>query len=334
MTRMAMGAKGAGTEMAGPRVAASGAVVMGLGSCPLVLGECVQGRLREGPHFLITSPLGLFSWAEFTPGAEPGRIVVEPPDRCKALAAVESYLAGAGLPLCGRLRVFTPLPAGLGFGTSTADIVASVRAAAAAWRRAVTPERLAGVAAAIEPTDGSMYAECVAFAHREGALLERLGHLPRFDALVAVTGGCVDTVAFDRKRDGFRYSERDLAKLVLAWDMVREANRRCDLATLCRAATLSARINQQFLPKPCFTEMLRFAQSCSCGGLMAAHSGSVLAIILDPSSPSHPVRLKAGGALLSGLGLPGWFHLASRQRFLPPDVLAPGLAPRQRRSAA
>ncbi|MFI5105061.1 MAG: hypothetical protein ACHP79_09085, partial [Terriglobales bacterium] len=32
---------------------------VGMGHCPLVLGECVQGQTSERRHFLITAPIGL-----------------------------------------------------------------------------------------------------------------------------------------------------------------------------------------------------------------------------------------------------------------------------------
>jgi len=45
------------------RATLESALVSGVGRCPLVLGECVQGRLEDGLHFLITSPIELFSSA-------------------------------------------------------------------------------------------------------------------------------------------------------------------------------------------------------------------------------------------------------------------------------
>jgi L-threonine kinase len=284
---------------------------LGMGSCPLVLGECVQGRLGNGRHFLITSPIGLFSWAEFTRDPSLGRLVVEPENRTKSLKAVRRYLTEQGLPASGVLRIATPLDPGQGFGTSTADIAAALRAAAASWGRAIAPEEIAVIAIGIEPTDGSMYPGCVAFAHREGMLLESLGSLPPFEALVACTGGMVDTVAFDERRRDFRYSPRDERELVRAWDMMRYANSHRDATLMARATTISASVNEQLLPKPFFDEMLRFVEVSGVDGLMAAHSGTALALILDPSRPGFRERLAEARAFLSTLGLPQWFQISN-----------------------
>lgn len=289
-----------------------GCRTVGLGYCPLVLGECVQGRTESGRHFLITSPIGLFSWAEYS--IDPARTssVVEPAERSKSRRAVLRYLTEAGLPFGGVLRVHTPVEPGQGFGTSTADITASVRAAAAAWGRSVSPEVVARIAIEIEPTDGSMYPSCVAFAHREGLLLESLGALPRFEALVACTGGMVDTVAFDERRRDFRYSRRDQEDLAAAWDMVRHANRVADVALMARAATISARINEQLLAKPYFGDVLDFVECVGIEGLMVAHSGTALAMILDPERPDYHWRLDQAQRFLTELAPPYWFRISNR----------------------
>jgi L-threonine kinase len=284
---------------------------LGMGSCPLVLGECVQGRLGNGRHFLITSPIGLFSWAEFTRDLSLGRLVVEPENRAKSLRAVCRYLSEQGLPPTGLLRIATPLDPGQGFGTSTADIAAALRAAAASWGRVVEPEEIARIAIGIEPTDGSMYPGCVAFAHREGMLLESLASLPPFEALVACTGGAVDTVDFDERRRDFRYSPSDERQLARAWDMMRYANSHRDVALMARATTISASVNEQLLPKPFFDEMLRFVELSGVDGLMTAHSGTALALVLDPSRPGFRELLAEARAFLSSLGLPGWFQISN-----------------------
>src|SRR5262245_50992848 len=135
----------------------TGAPAAGWGCCPLVLGECVQGRFRGGLHFLITAPLNLFSWARFEPRPDIAYISFDPAECTKSRTAVELFLDGEMLPPGGILSIETPLEPAHGFGTSTADICASIRAAAAAWGRTVAPEALSRIAASIEPTDGSMY---------------------------------------------------------------------------------------------------------------------------------------------------------------------------------
>jgi L-threonine kinase len=284
----------------------------GLGQCPLVLGECVQGQTREQQHFLITAPIGLFSWAEFTSNGKHAGLTVAPGSCWKALRAVELYLIEHELPRQGHLKVVTPLAAGQGFGTSTADITASLRATAAHWGRSISPEEIARIAISIEPSDGSMYPGSVAFAHREGKLIEQLGELPRFEALVILTGGTVDTIEFDERRRYFRYCQRDEDDLIMAWRAVRQAVLTRDAALMAYASTISARINEQLLPKLYFDDLHRFVQLECANGLMVAHSGTAIALILDPARRDHRERLAQASSFVSSLRPPAWFHISNR----------------------
>jgi L-threonine kinase len=285
---------------------------VGMGQCPLVLGECVQGQTSERRHFLITAPIGLFSWAEFIVGPDDKDLSVEPAACWKARTAVATYLEQQGLPQAGTLRINTPIGSGQGFGTSTADITAALRATAAFWKRSISSDTIAGIAIGIEPSDGSMYPGCVAFGHREGALIERLGSLPSFESLVICTGGVVDTLEFDGRRKNFRYSDRDEAQLMTAWSMIREANRTDDSLLLARATTISARINEQLLPKPYFKELSQFTDLGGADGVMVAHSGTAMALVFDPHRTDYQARFDEARDFVASLRPPSWFQISNR----------------------
>jgi L-threonine kinase len=283
----------------------------GVGSCPLVLGECVQGRVRSGPHFLITSPISLRSEAEFIADQDADGLSVEPEHCTKSLTAVQQYLSRQSLPLRGVLRVFTGAQSALGFGTSTADIAASIRAAAGAWDRRVSPEMISSIASHLEPTDGSMYPGSVAYAHREGRLLERLGSLPRFRALVTLNGESVDTVSFDARRVHYRYCAADEQRLRMAWRMVRTAIRTKNLQLMAEAGMVSAEINQQLLPKPLFDNIRDEVMQLGAEGVMIAHSGSLLSVVLDPAKADYPETRGRIGSFLEEVPGTSWFELSN-----------------------
>ena len=282
----------------------------GTGSCPLVLGECVQGKIRGGPHFLITSPVAIWSRAEFMVDSSHDRLEVEPEHCTKSLRAVALYLASQGLPQTGRLRVTTGAQVSLGFGTSTADITSSLRAVAEAWGRRLSPETVSRIAAGIEPTDGSMYPGSVAFAHREGRLLERFGRLPGFTAVAAVCSDAIDTLTFDKRRVHFRYPAHAEATLRTAWRMVREAARTRSVSLLGQAGTLSAGVNQMLLHKELFEEARPAVPSLGAEGVMVAHSGALLSFVLDPSRPDFGARRDRVGRFFEDAGL-SWFEVAN-----------------------
>jgi len=298
-------------EEPGTRVPGNGQVSLcGLGICPLVLGECVQGWLPDHGHFLITSPVDVFSRAKFVPDSCLDEVVVHPAARVKSRTAVSRYLANADLPGGGTLTVETPMEPGLGFGTSTADVTASIRAAANAWGQAVSPLTISQIALEIEPTDGSMYPGSVVYEYRRGVLIESLGFLPPFYALAVRVDDPVDTLAYDQYRKDYRYSEEDQEQLGRAWGLVRECVREQKLSLLGRAATLSARINEKLLPKPLFRELSDFVDGSESLGIIASHSGGVLGLVFDPARPGFADQVERAVRFVDRLNLP-WFEISS-----------------------
>jgi len=285
---------------------------LGAGRGHLVLGECVQGRLPDGLDFLITSPIGRCSLAHFKIDHDQD-LTVKPANYGKSLRAVRQWLEEHDLPCVGTLEIETPLPSCHGFGTSSADITASLRAVADAWGRNVTPQEISAIAIGIEPTDGSMYPESVAYAHRSGQLLEMLGPLPSFTALVACNGEGVDTVAFDtwRSSHGLRYTEQEIQEFGMAWQMIREANKIRSASLLGKACMISARINQRILPKPFYPQMHEIVLSGIGEGLITAHSGSAIALLLDPKRPDFQVQRQEALWRLMEFAPDVWFELSN-----------------------
>ena len=151
-------------------------------------------------------------------------------------------------------------------------------------------------------------------------------------------GGVVDTAVFDEYRRDFWYGPRDQEDLLTAWAMVKHANRTGDVGLMAEAATISTRINEQLLPKLLFREMAEFAELTGIDGLMAAHSGTALAFVLDPARPGYLDRLMAARAFVVSLEIPAGSRSATtscqpfarrrRERARPhgvrPGVLASG----------
>lgn len=292
---------------------------IGHGRAHLVLGECVQGRLSDGLDFLITAPISLSSAAHFTVDREQ-TLTVRPTSCYKSLRAVRQWLDEQDLPCAGLLEVSTPLPARHGFGTSTADITASLRAAAMAWGRSVTPEEISRIAIGIEPTDGSMYPESVAYAHRAGRLLERLGPLPPFTALALCHGEGVETLEFEMWRvaeNGPNYSAQEIRLLGEAWQMVRKAIQTYDVSLLGQACLISAQINERILPKPFYQPMCELVRGGLGEGLITAHSGSAIALLLNPGRPDFEQQHRQACECLKSFSQNGWLELSSLSSIAP-----------------
>src|SRR6476660_171848 len=102
---------------------------LGKGSCNGTFGELVQGTIGESP-FLITLPIpGLRSEAIFIP--DPTASEIKAVDsKVKAMKAGKSLFQQFGLKGGGLLDIRSNIPIGKGMASSSADIVAALKAIA------------------------------------------------------------------------------------------------------------------------------------------------------------------------------------------------------------
>jgi uncharacterized protein involved in propanediol utilization len=253
---------------------------VGKGSCNGTFGELVQGVYGERP-FLITLPIpALKSRAVFVPDLNSSEVTGVHANS-KAIEGCKKLLQWFNVKGGGHLQIHSNIPVGKGMASSSADIAAAMKAAAHSYSLPLTEDIISHLASKIEPTDGVMYDGVVAYDYIHGQLLEDFGSLPPFMLIGIDTGGRVDTIQFNQLPKN--YDIRDQSKFAEAYELVKEGIRCTDLSLICKASTISARINQKILPKPYFNEFERLS-SLYQGGLVAAHSGTVLGILLDPDA--------------------------------------------------
>ncbi|MGG1401225.1 kinase [Bacillus salipaludis] len=256
---------------------------IGKGSCHGTFGELVQGIIDE-KHFLITFPIpNLKSEAVFIPNPRASEMTVGDP-KVKALKAGKLLMQQFDLPLGGSLEIRSNIPSGKGMASSSADIVAAIRAIADSYSLHITKEIISAIAVQIEPTDGVMYDEVVAYDYIHGELIEGFGTRPPFHLVGIDFGGAIDTIQFNQLEK--KYKQQDHAIFIQAYELIREGFKRRDFSLISKATTLSARVNQKILPKPFFTEFEKLAQDYQ-GGIVVAHSGTVMGILLDGNLPNQ-----------------------------------------------
>jgi uncharacterized protein involved in propanediol utilization len=277
------------TAKRGMAVATDTAPAIGRGRCCGTFGELVQGALPpDGRHFLISLPIARGSSALFSP--EPGRpLCVQPGDRTKSRTLAERMLALHGLEPAGLLTVDCDLPVGKGMASSSADLVASARAVADAFGLEPTAEDIEDLIREIEPTDGVMYDGAVAYLYREVRLLAGLGPLPALTIVGMDEGGTVDTVEFNKKPKMF--SSRQMGEYEFMFGEASDAVKCGDVWTLGRLATRSAELNQRFHPKRLFTRAVELSRQAGALGVVAAHSGTAVGVLLSDADPEYRVKL-------------------------------------------
>jgi uncharacterized protein involved in propanediol utilization len=277
----------------------TGGMITGTGHASCHHGEILQGVFLDSAgrpcRGLVTLPMpGPGVRAEFTP--RPGhRVDVHPANRVKAARAASLTIAEcadrSGLPRCGgQLRLDGDIPLGLGMGSSTGDVVATVRAVAASYGVELAPGVLARLAVAAEHASDPVMLEdrALLFAHREGRVLEDLGDaLPPAVVVSCLTGGGrpVNTLGVPTCDDDVRSYERLRAVL-------RQAIACADLALLGQVSTESARHNQRVLPKEELTALEAIARRTGAAGVQVAHSGNVAGLLFDPAAADLDERLR------------------------------------------
>lgn len=253
-------------------------------------GELLQGVLPDDDDFLVTFPIDRGSRVRFRldPG---GELRVFPSHKWKAGTLARMLMDESGWDGGGTLIVDSELPVGKGLASSSADLVATARALGEVLGLDASPPAIEDWLRTIEPTDGVMYPGVVAFDHRRVRLRAFLGTLPPVTVVAVDEGGRVDTVAFNASRRPFAESaKREYARLL---DQLSAAVAQADLPTVGAVATKSTMLNQGLLPKRHLDAMLSICEQNEALGVICAHSGTVLGVMLGDEQPGHLTRLAA-----------------------------------------
>lgn len=266
------------------------------GSC----GELAQGML-DGDYFLVTCPIDMYADAQVELTQRGG--IDAPADAPKSRRAVALTLAHFGRGDMGaRLRLSSPLPRGKGMASSTADVSAAIAATAAALGAsdAMTPALIAQIALQVEPSDGVMLPHIAVFDHKRGRLAQSLGPPPPMRVVGLDFGGGVDTLAFNgvNRDEALRRLQPELAA---ALALIRRGIRGGSAADVGKGATVSAMANQRILRKPQLDAALRLAKQSGAVGVNAAHSGTMLGVLLHDDAERAAWTARRARETLSGV---------------------------------
>jgi uncharacterized protein involved in propanediol utilization len=286
---------------------------VGVGYAVAHHGEILQGMFEDGAgkprRALVTLPYpGMGSRAVFYPSYGHWGVVGTPEltkVRRAALLALREFSAHPSPAKGGTVEIASNVPRGIGLGSSTSDVTATIRAVADYHGVSLSREEVARLAVLAECASDSIMIDdrVVLFAHRDGTVLETFGHcLPPMIVI-----GC-DTDPFTRVETlSFTPAEYQDAEIG-AFGVLRAALRRAiateDVALLGRVATASARINQRFLPKPSLEPLLAECLRHRGCGIQVAHSGTVAGLIFDARQPGVEGRVQRCVSGVEAMGLP------------------------------
>lgn len=244
------------------------------GSC----GELIQGQ-AGGEPFLVTCPIACYT-------------MVRVSDRFRGIKGLgrKSRLAlKRTLAILGReefpwgLQLASKLQQGKGMASSSADIAATIAAVSLALDSPLALAEVLRIAAEIEPTDGVFCPNIVRINHITGKVLASYEGLPAFRISVYDTGGEVDTIRYHKQMDA-RMMGEEMAETLALFE---QGCSQKDGMAIAKAATLSARNNQKFLPKSGMEELLDFACMQGALGINVAHSGTVIGVLWPENFPNR-----------------------------------------------
>lgn len=296
---------------------------VGVGYATAHHGELLQGMFDDGTgqlrRALVTMPqYALGSRAVFYPSQNHWGFVAEDVQstdasnltltkvRRAAVLALREFVAHPATARGGRIEITSDVPRGIGMGSSTSDVTATIRAIADYHGIALPPEQVSRLAVLAEgASDSIMFTErVVLFAQRDGLVLETLGYrLPPLVVLGCDTRpghGGVDTL----RHPPAEYDDKELGAFQVLRAALRRALATGDVRLLGRVTTASARINQRFLPKPQLEQLHQLCLGHGGCGVQVAHSGTVAGLLFDPARPGVQDDVRRCRDQLAGMGLP------------------------------
>jgi uncharacterized protein involved in propanediol utilization len=305
--------------MAGAAAATSEAVteMTGVGCAGAHHGEILQGVFAVDDALvrgLVTLPCPLFE-SEARVVLEPGRreIHVVPAWKLKAKHAGRLALDALGFAEAGaRLSLAGNVPVSRGFGSSTSDVVATVRAVCVAVGRELENVEIAKLAVQSElASDPLMFDRAVLFAQRDGVLLEDFGgSLPAFEVVGFSTSGHesgISTVGFPPAA----YSAPETAEFEELRRRLRAGIAGGDARLVGRVATASAQINQRHLAVSSLEELTRLIPTAGAVGLQVAHSGDVAGLLFDRRDGDLRSKVAQAEKLLGACGITQTWRFSS-----------------------
>ena len=241
--------------------------------------EGEDGRLHRG---LVSLPLDRqHSLVTFWP-KDHGDIRTRPSGREKAARAATLTLAHLGFGrMAGDVTIESGIPVGHGYGSSTADVIATIRAVGSAAGVALRRSTICRLAIAAEGASDAIAHDdqAVLFAQREGRIIEHFGgELPPFIVIGFQTDfSPVDTLTLPPAR----YDHREIEQFRVLRGLISKAVRQQDPYLIGQVASMSAHISQRHLPKPRFDQVVKLANAYGACGVQVAHSGTLIGVLFD-----------------------------------------------------
>jgi L-threonine kinase len=262
----------------------------GRGTAPGTCGEFAQGILTDGTAFHVTCQINKSSTVvvKLRGSRELSLVGLDVRQRKLALA-VDYTLAHLDLgPMEVTVRHWSDLDVGKGMGSSTADVLAGIRAIADASGHELDVATEGLLTSKVESSDGSMYPGIAAVNHKTCELVRNWEWFPEFVIVMLVPNDSVDT-------DSIQFSGQETLASdyeIILWEMD-DAIRRRSIADFSVQSTKSAILNDRFLLNPYSRNLSERLDDFGALGVNVGHTGTVCGLLFPNTDEG---RMKASEA--------------------------------------
>lgn len=255
-------------------------VVRSPGSC----GEFIQGY-RNGNSYMVTCPVNRYAEAK-TGFSGQGDTLPEKADKARELTLSFLGKQDEKIPV----KLHSCIQKSKGMASSTADISAVAKAVSLACAKPVSNRDIAEISLAIEPSDATFFHGITLFDYRHGKVIQELGNAPAMNLLIYDCGGEIDTLQFNSRNDLLRLQQENEGVTTKALSLFMKGIEKQSLDLIGKAATISAFANQRILYKPQLPYFWKIGKKAGGKGVICAHSGTVLGLILPMSVNPDTIR--------------------------------------------
>lgn len=264
-------------------------IVRSPGTC----GEFIQGSIN-GQSFLVTCPINRYSYAITDNSASKIRLT----SYTRQLLAKSQQAYKKASSLCANQREISPIywrsdiPQGKGMASSSADISAIAMATSLACHHRLSNKELETICLSIEPSDAAFYPGIIQFDYMQGRMAQPLGTCPPLKILIFDSGGMIDTIAFNRRKELPTLIKEKEPYIKEALTLFKKGLQAHDIGKIGEAATISAFANQRILYKPYLYRLHELGKTYGSLGTIIAHSGTVSGLIFPESDKANIAACK------------------------------------------
>ncbi len=261
---------------------------LGYGKAFGSFGEIVQGRLSNGEDFLVTLPIDLWSTCELACTKISGPLVIDC-DLEKSRSVLSLVLEELGVHRGYHIACnFTRnIPVGKGLSSSTADMLATLRAIQEVFGFLLDERFISRIFAAIEPHDALHYNASAAYNHRKGQIIHDFKYIPAYTIIVVDNGGVLDTLQYNR---AVSFSEAETCLYDELFARLQGAFEKRDDRLIAQCATESARMHAMARKSEFLGKAVGIFEKVSSLGVVATHSGTCVGFLFPYNFGAEEIR--------------------------------------------